>query len=94
MVNKTSFWFDKVYGFVCLLIFQSGTSSRIFCFSARRALHTRRPGWPGVVLRIQEGATHAKARMAGSRVAHSGGRYTREGQDGREFLQFDYGGQL
>ena len=58
--------FEKVYGFVCLLIFQSGTSSRILFFSA------------------MDGATHAEARMAGSRVAHTVWRYTCGGQDGRE----------
>jgi len=47
-VNKTSFPVEKGFGFVCLLIFQSGIISRIFCFSA------------------MDGATHAKARMAGS----------------------------
>jgi len=86
IVNKTSSLFEKGYGFVCLLIFQSGTSSRIFCFSARMALHMRRP-WMAEsrVAHKGDGATHAEA-MEGreSCCAYSDGATHAEAMEGRE----------
>jgi|GEM_PF-3400310 len=86
IVNKTSSLFEKGYGFVCLLIFQSGTSSRIFCFSARMALHMRRPWRAGSRVAHTAMALHMRRPWrAGSRVAHKGDGATHaEAMDGRE----------
>ncbi|HNW11775.1 MAG TPA: hypothetical protein PKI71_10450, partial [Candidatus Rifleibacterium sp.] len=62
IVNKTSSLFEKGYGFVCLLIFQSGTSSRIFCFSPMDgATHAEAMEGRESCCAYSDGATHAEA---------------------------------